>query len=108
MCALVTGVQTCALPIYLQLRADVQPGVEAMPLARREFDAGADGLRTIAASFARLGAVSQGFGRRRHDRGNHVMMQYRDPAAGMLYVERVGVERVDSGILELVERQSFV
>src|SRR3546814_11169880 len=106
MCALVTGVQTCALPIYLQLRADVQPGVEAMRLARREFDAGADGLRTIAASFARLGAVSHGFGRRRHDRGNKVMLQYRDPAAGLLCLERVIVELIECGFLEPLARKS--
>src|SRR3546814_8855689 len=92
----------CALPIFLQLRADVQPGVEAMRLARRELDAGADGLRTVAASFARLGAVSHGFGRRRHDRGNEVMLQYRDPAAGLLCLERVLVELIECGLLELV------
>src|SRR3546814_10919171 len=66
-----------------------------MRLARRELDAGADGLRTVAASFARLGAVSHGFGRRRHDRGNKVMLQYRDPAAGLLCLERVLVELIE-------------
>src|SRR3546814_1407144 len=59
-------------------------------------------LRTVAASFARLGAVSHGFGRRRHDRGNKVMLQYRDPAAGLLCLERVLVELIECGLLELV------
>src|SRR3546814_19418876 len=81
-----------------------------MRLARRELDAGADGLRTVAASFARLGAVSHGFGRRRHDRGNKVMLQYRDPAAGLLCLERVLVELIECGLLELVagDRKSVV